>query len=77
AKGTEFGINGSALVFASYVKDHYKFAMFDKANVYVVDTAEVTVESKNNKGKLPKGKRGGIAVEKVIINKTTPEKFTI
>ena len=77
AKGTEFGINGSALVFASYVKEHYKFAMFDKANVYVVDTAEVTVESKNNKGKLPKGKRGGIAVEKVIINKTTPEKFTI
>jgi len=77
AKGTEFGTNGSALVFASYVKDHYKFAMFDKANVYVVDTAEVTVESKNNKGKLPKGKRGGIAVEKVIINKTTPEKFTI
>ncbi|MBQ8873435.1 MAG: DNA topoisomerase 4 subunit A [Clostridia bacterium] len=77
AKGTEFGINGSALVFASYVKDHYKFAMFDKANVYVVDTAEVTVESKNNKGKLPKGKRGGIAVEKVIINKTAPEKFTI
>ncbi len=77
AKGTEFGINGSSLVFASYVKDHYKFAMFDKANVYVVDTAEVTVESKNNKGKLPKGKRGGIAVEKVIINKTTPEKFTI
>ena len=77
AKGTEFGTNGSALVFASYVKDHYKFAMFDKANVYVVDTAEVTVESKNNKGKLPKGKRGGIAVEKVIINKTSPEKFTI
>ncbi len=75
AKGTEFGTNGSALVFASYVSDNYKLALFDKANVYVVDTADVSIESKNNKGKLPKGKRGGIAVEKVIIYKTTPEKF--
>ncbi|MCM1194527.1 MAG: hypothetical protein NC332_01185, partial [Firmicutes bacterium] len=75
AKGTEFGVNGSSIVYANYVNDrHYKVALFDKVNVYVVDTQEVSVENKNNKGKLPKGKRGGIAVEKVIYFKTSAER---
>ena len=39
-----------------------------------MDTADVSVENKNNKGKLPKGKRGGIAVEKVIYFKTSADK---
>lgn len=76
AKGTEFGVNGSSIVYANYVNDrHFKVAIYDKANVCVVDTSEVTVESKNNKGKLPKGKRGGIAVEKVICFKNSSDKF--
>lgn len=75
AKGTEFGVNGSSIVYANYVNDvHYKVAIYDKANVCVVDTAEVSVENKNNKGKLPKGKRGGIAVEKVIAFKSAADK---
>ena len=75
AKGTEFGVNGSSIVYANYVNGaHYKVAIYDKANVCVVDTAEVSVENKNNKGKLPKGKRGGIAVEKVIAFKSSADK---
>ncbi len=75
AKGTEFGVNGSSIVYANYVNGaHYKVAIYDKANVCVVDTAEVSVENKNNKGKLPKGKRGGIAVEKVIAFKASADK---
>lgn len=75
AKGTEFGSNGTSIVYANYVGNkHYKVAIFDKANVYVVDTADVSVENKNNKGKLPKGKRGGIAVEKVICFKNSADK---
>lgn len=75
AKGTEFGVNGSSIVYANYVNDrHYKVAIFDKASVYVVDTADVSVENKNNKGKLPKGKRGGIGVEKVICFKSSADK---
>ncbi len=63
-------------MYANYVNElHYKVAIFDKANVYVVETAEVSVENKNNKGKLPKGKRGGIVVEKVIGFKSSADKF--
>ena len=66
-KGIEFGVNGTALIFASYVNtEHFKFAIYDKASTYVVDSSEVSVESKNHKGKLPHGKRGGIAVERVL-----------
>ena len=75
AKGTEFGVNGSSIVFASYTNgDSFKFAIYDKANTIVVDSTEVSVESKNHKGKLPHGKRGGIAVEKIIQYKTTSDK---
>lgn len=75
AKGTEFGVNGSSIVYANYVNGaHYKVAIYDKANVCVVDTSEVSVENKNNKGKLPKGKRGGIGVEKVIAFKSSADK---
>ena len=67
AKGTEFGNNGTCLVYASYVnKEPYKIAINDRANTTVVETSEISVESKNHKGKLPKGKKGGIVVEKVI-----------
>ena len=67
AKGTEFGNNGTCIVFADYVHgQHYKLAIMDKVNTTVVDTSEVSVESKNNKGKLPKGKKGGIVVERVV-----------
>ena len=67
AKGTEFGNNGTCLVYASYVnKEPYKIAIIDRANTMVVETSEISVESKNHKGKLPKGKKGGIVVEKVI-----------
>ena len=71
AKGIEFGQNGSSVVFASYVNgQNYQIAIFDRANTYVVDVNDVSVENKNNKGKLPKGKRGGIVVEKVLRFKT-------
>lgn len=67
AKGTEFGNNGTCLVYASYVNNEpYKIAIIDRANTTVVETSEISVESKNHKGKLPKGKKGGIVVEKVI-----------
>ena len=67
AKGTEFGNNGTCLVYASYVnKEPYKIAIIDRANTTVVETSEIWVESKNHKGKLPKGKKGGIVVETVI-----------
>ncbi len=75
AKGTEFGTNGTCLVYASYVGEKpYKIAIWDKANTYVVDTSDVSVENKNNKGKLPKGKKGGIAVEKVIAYRYSADK---
>lgn len=67
AKGTEFGNNGTCLVYASYVNNEpYKIAIIDRANTTVVETSEISVESKNHKGKLPKGKKGGIVVEKVV-----------
>lgn len=75
AKGIEFGVNGSSIVFASYVNaENYQIAIFDRANTYVVDVKDVSVENKNNKGKLPKGKRGGIVVEKVLAFKTSADK---
>ena len=52
---------------ADYVNgEHYKLAVIDRANTLVVDTSEISVESKNHKGKLPKGKKGGIVVEKIV-----------
>lgn len=67
AKGIEFGNNGTCVVFADYVNgEHYKLAVIDRANTLVVDTSEISVESKNHKGKLPKGKKGGIVVEKIV-----------
>lgn len=75
AKGTEFGVNGTSIVFASYVnKDDYQIAIYDRASTYVVNVKDVSVENKNNKGKLPAGKRGGIVVEKVLSFKTTTDK---
>ncbi len=75
AKGIEFGVNGSSVVFASYVNGaNYQIAIYDRANVYVLNALDVSVENKNNKGKLPKGKRGGIVVEKILNFKTTAEK---
>lgn len=76
AKGTEFGVNGSSIVFASYVNgENYQIAIYDRANTYTVDVKDVSVENKNNKGKLPKGHRGGIVVEKILAFKTTSEKI--
>ena len=67
AKGMEFGANGTSIVYANYYTPNApKVAIFDKANTFVVDPADVSVESKNHKGKLPKGKRGAIVVDKVI-----------
>ncbi len=67
AKGIEFGTNGNQVVFADYVNGaHFKMAVYDRANTLVVDSADVSVENKNHKGRLPGGKRGGIAVERVI-----------
>lgn len=75
-KGMEFGGgNGNAIVFAQCVgANKFKVAMYDKANVYVVDPDEVSVEGKNTKGKLPKGKRGAISVEKILRFVTTADK---
>ncbi len=67
AKGIEFGVNGSSIVYASYVNgEDYQIAIYDRANTYVVNVMEVSVENKNNKGKLPKGKKGGIVVENIL-----------
>ncbi len=78
AKGMEFGVNGSSIVYANYYTPKApKVAIFDKANTFVVDPADVSVESKNHKGKLPKGKRGAIVVEKVIGFVTSAEKTNV
>ena len=54
-------------MYANYVaQNHAKIAIFDKANTLVIDPADISVEGKNHKGKLPQGKRGAIVVEKVI-----------
>ena len=74
AKGIEFGVNGTSIVFAQYMDTSFKFAIYDKANTVVVDSSDVSVESKNHKGKLPHGKRGGIAVERVLKYCTNAEK---
>ena len=67
AKGIEFGANGTSIVYANYVTPtSAKIAIYDKANTYIVNPADVSVESKNHKGKLPAGKRSGIVVEKTI-----------
>ncbi len=76
AKGIEFGVNGSSIVFADYpANGSFKLAVYDRANTYVVDSADVSVENKNHKGKLPLGKKGGIAVEKIIRYCTESEKI--
>ena len=78
AKGMEFGNNGTCLVFADYVgSEHYAIAIKDRANTYVVETKSVSVESKNHKGKLPQGKRGGIVVESVAHFYTNGIKFHV
>ncbi len=75
AKGIEFGVNGTAIIYANYFSANCpKIAIYDKANTYIVDPADVSVESKNHKGKLPKGKRSAIVVEKVIGFITSAEK---
>ena len=75
AKGMEFGNNGSYVVFASYMNDApFKIAIYDKASTYVVDSGDVSVEGKNHKGKLPQGKKGGIAVDKVLRYMTSCDK---
>lgn len=76
AKGIEFGVNGTDVVFADYVPTgkSFKIAIYDRANTYVVDSSDVSVENKNHKGKLPLGKKGGIAVEKILRYCTDAEK---
>lgn len=75
AKGIEFGQNnGKAVVFASYVnKEPYNIAIYDKANTLICSTDDVSVEGKNTKGKLPKGKKGTINVAKVVKYKSVPD----
>lgn len=78
AKGLEFGTaNGSSVVFASFVKEgnDYQIAILDKATTYLVDASTVSVEGKNTKGKLPKGKKGAISVEKVWQFKIAPDEI--
>ncbi|MCH5156358.1 MAG: DNA topoisomerase 4 subunit A [Clostridiales bacterium] len=75
AKGIEFGNNGDCIVYASYMNEEpFKIAIYDKASTYVVDSSDVSVESKNHKGKLPQGKKGGIAVDKVLRYETGASK---
>jgi DNA gyrase subunit A len=68
AKGIEFGqINGKTILHASVVTaEAHCVAISDHANTIVVNTDDVAVEGKNTKGKLPKGKRGAINVERVV-----------
>ncbi len=76
AKGIEFGsANGSSVVFANFVPagSDYQIAILDKATTYLVDASTVSVEGKNTKGKLPKGKKGAIAVESVWQFRVTPD----
>jgi len=76
AKGIEFGTaNGSSVVFASFVAPgaDYPIAILDRASTYVVEASGVSIEGKNTKGKLPKGKKGAIVVEKVWQYKATPD----
>ncbi len=74
AKGIEFGTNGREIIFANAVTDNYKVVLYDRANTYVIETSEVSVENKNHKGKAPKSRKGGIVVEKVIAFVTETEK---
>lgn len=74
AKGTEFGTNGDSIVFASYVNQKdYQIAIYDRANILIIDALSVPKESKNHKGRLI-GIKHAIAVEKVLLFKSTAEK---
>ncbi|MGN1066525.1 MAG: DNA gyrase C-terminal beta-propeller domain-containing protein, partial [Candidatus Fimimonas sp.] len=74
AKGIEFGTNGDSIVFAGYVNGaDYQIAIYDRANVLIVDALSVTKENKNHKGKLI-GVKHAIAVEKVLQFKSATEK---
>lgn len=74
AKGIEFGAqNGSSVVYAEYVKGNsFNVALLDKANAFAVTSTEVAVESKNTKGKLPKGRKA-VNVEKAVAYLTAPD----
>lgn len=75
AKGIEFGTNGDTVMFASYVNgEDYQIAVYDKANILVLNAMDVSKENKNHKGKLAAGLKHAIAVEKVLRFKSTAEK---
>lgn len=75
AKGIDFGVNGDSIVFANYVNEKdFQIAIYDKANTLVVNALDVPKGNKTGKGKLIGAKRA-IAVEKVLMFKSTAEKI--
>lgn len=50
-KITEFGVNGTELVFASYVTLPYDIAVFSDEPTFVVNSENIGIESRNHKGK--------------------------
>lgn len=74
AKGIEFGNNGNSIVFASYVNEEdYQIAIYDKANILIINALNVSKENKNHKGKLI-GVKHAIVVEKVLQFKSSADK---
>ena len=50
-KITEFGVNGTELVFASYVTLPYDIAVISDEPTFVVNSENIGIESRNHKGK--------------------------
>lgn len=51
-KAIEFGINGSELVFASYVREPYDILVKTDAGEYILNTENISIETRQHKGKV-------------------------
>lgn len=78
AKGIEFSAaNGKEVAFACHVEGvmHYSVAIMDRVSTFIVNTKDVSLDSKVSKGKLPLGKKGSISVEYALRYRKIPNKI--
>ena len=60
------GANGDSVLFAGYSETRFDLAFIDAASTTAVNSAEITLESRTNKGKPPKHRKKGYALTDVI-----------
>ncbi|MDD4832188.1 MAG: DNA topoisomerase 4 subunit A [Clostridia bacterium] len=60
------GENGDAVIFADYVTEPYNLALIDPATTFVVNSEDITIETRAHKGKPPKPRKKGCALTDVI-----------